>query len=162
MRLLCLISMIRFGRALMTRRFIIIIIIMCSRIMFFLSTRDNSNNNSNNNSSSTIMNSARVLYPQLHSRMQARQVSNFIPHLRHHAHPRHDSILLIGQGVVGYDPILSSLTPHTHIQLFVFVSFLPMRNYFICFARPVSILPYCILSLLSVKYVQHIALSHLH
>ena len=110
------------------------------RIMSFLLIRDNNHNNNNSSSSSsnnnnnniTIMNSARVLYQRLHSRMQARQVSNFIPHLRNNDRPPH-SILLIGRGVVGYDFVLS-VSATTHIFILSLApppASTPMRNYFI-------------------------------
>ena len=102
------------------------------RIMSFLLIRDNNNNNNNSSSSSsnnniTIMNSARVLYQRLHSRMQARQVFNFIPHLRNNDRPPH-SILLIGRGVVGYDFVYPHLyfifVSSPHAQLLYFAQFL--------------------------------------
>jgi hypothetical protein len=72
--------------------------------------------------------------------MQARQVSNFIPHLRNNNHHRR-FILLIGQGVVGYDP------------------FIKFHYYHIFILFPCAITLFC---RLHIAFFQYIALSPSH
>jgi hypothetical protein len=121
---LCPISTTQYGRVLhnsssrLVMRQIMLILRMFGRLINFrVWTRDNNN---------ITLNITQVLFLQLHSPMQARQVSNFAPLLR--SNRFHLTTLLIGQEDVGYNRIIiiasfiCSLLQHVHLHYYFFAT----------------------------------------